>query len=502
MLLTTDHRSLITVFFALLFISRSLMSAASRPADADMWLLQARYYYLERFDYEKAGYCLKTALTLDPQNPKALALQEEMREIIDFLETIASPAPQIAAETVEVAESLVTVEAEIIVSAPEPPQDDFRLHLALRQIEELKFNDAVNSLEQCVTEQPENIKAFFYLMLIGEKLGRESLIQSVFDRTVKILPRLLDKTDSRDLINLVRCRMNRLIISKAVMEYNRDITLQSEAAAAFRYGFLDFDRERASYRLMTALDMELLRSGGYLASAPSCPQQGAYSLGINGVECSFHGSLLKAPYRETVVAGLSKGREPVTLAAKHKALLHIDRARKYLTEKRLYRALAEAEQVVAYDPDDFRGHDLLAQVYLGMQKPDQAVVSAEEARRLAVDEPLVYNNLGLIYMSLNRVDDAVKMFRLGLAVRKSDFDLNYNLGVAHMKKNEPALAIRHFEISVTVRPDSAGVYYNMGKIHKSLGNIDKAQECFRKMLNLVPQGGKVYNMVINILGGM
>ncbi|MDD2716494.1 MAG: tetratricopeptide repeat protein [Candidatus Wallbacteria bacterium] len=481
----------------MLFFGVSLFAESPQQSDADMWYLQARYYYMDRYDYAKAYDCLKQALQSDPEHKKALELKDKMGEIIEFIEKNSQPAPveQTAEATVEAA----AVTVETVVKPAIPGTEDFDFQLALKQIEELRLDPAVASLRKNLTIFPENISAWMYIFLIAERQQKELLLQEALQNAVKILPKYSKTSEYQDFLDLVNCYRVRHLVFKAVLEYNRDQALRRDVVTNFRYKFLDYDRERPEFPGMEKLDLTLLREKEYIEQLPVCSRNGQFSLENGGVRCSYHDNLLKQPYQQLVVAK-KMDIKPVTLTETHRSLAHIESSRLFLKESRFYRALAEAEQAVSFDAGDYRSYDLMAQSYYGLGKFEKALEYAQKARGLAVDEPLVYNNLGLVFLALARVDDAIAVLRQGVALRDSDYDLHYNLGLAYLLKEEYSPAIKNFEIAKIIKPDSAGVYYNLGKVYLKTGDKESARAAYQKMLNLVPQDGKVYNMVVNILG--
>jgi len=482
-------KNFLLAFFLFLLLC---VAHADSSNDANMWFVMAKYNYFERFDYYNAYKCLKRSLDIQKDFKPALKLKDEMGELYPFFVKLDKPLPK---PIIKIAKPEKKVEKKPEIKKIEVTGlDDFQYKLALKELSEHRFEDAKKLLNDHLNKFPENINAYYYLFLIAMHQQDIKSMDRVMTVCVSLLPNYKGTESYRKFLELITCYREKIIIQEALLEYNSDNGLKNNAISEFRFSFLDRDSERPSYPIMKKLDLVVLKASDYLKYIPKCPSGGEYSIENGRVICSYHDRLYEMP-----VNPQEKAEKNISLADKNNAYFRIRMARKFIREKRYYRALSEANKAMEYNKYDFRVYDVISQSYYFLNKKTKALEYARNAQKMAVDEPMVYNNLGTIYLSLGKYKDAISTLLHGLAIRKSDYDLNYNLGLAYINNNELEKGKHYFEIAKTVNPNSPGVYFQLGRVYQKLNNNKEAKSTYKKLLHLVPGDGKLYNMVESII---
>lgn len=130
----------------------------------------------------------------------------------------------------------------------------------------------------------------------------------------------------------------------------------------------------------------------------------------------------------------------------------------------------------------------------GMEKISQldyngALTSFEAARTAGENERLIYRGIGLAYMGLTDYAQAIENFIACLQlsdgrIQNMDFDVNYYLAAAYYKSGDASNAERTYDAILNLRPEESNAYYLRGTARLVLGEYEKAQEDFDRVLAL------------------
>lgn len=118
-----------------------------------------------------------------------------------------------------------------------------------------------------------------------------------------------------------------------------------------------------------------------------------------------------------------------------------------------------------------------------------ALTSFETALAEGENERLIYRGIGLAYMGLTDYPQAIENFKTCLQlsdgmVQNVDFDVNYYLAAAYYKNGDISEAEQTYTAILALRPDEADAHYLRGTARLALGDYEKAQEDFDKVLEL------------------
>jgi len=148
----------------------------------------------------------------------------------------------------------------------------------------------------------------------------------------------------------------------------------------------------------------------------------------------------------------------------------------------------EFEKAVELDPDNLNARFDLIKYYLmapgimGGSK-DKAREQAEEIKKR--DSSQGHTAIGLIYDVEKKYDQAEKEYLTGIEEDSQSFKLYYRLGLLYEKRKKYDKAFDILEKIVADLPDEIFAYYLIGRIALMSGqNLDRAEECFKKYLQI------------------
>lgn len=105
-----------------------------------------------------------------------------------------------------------------------------------------------------------------------------------------------------------------------------------------------------------------------------------------------------------------------------------------------------------------------------------------------------HNNLGSMYSSDGRYDDAIREFMIVFEMDKNDKWVHNNLGVIYQRQNKFKEAEEEYQKQLALEDDSYdyAAFYNLGLLHFNTGNLDKAEEYWKKVINISPSHTDAY----------
>ncbi|MER3446756.1 MAG: hypothetical protein C4291_07900, partial [Candidatus Dadabacteria bacterium] len=98
--------------------------------------------------------------------------------------------------------------------------------------------------------------------------------------------------------------------------------------------------------------------------------------------------------------------------------------------------------------------------------------------------------LGLRALEGAEFNEAIEIFG-EIAVNNPDiYEVWINLGICYLETARPDLAVEAFERTVKSDSSRADGFYLLGTVMGASGNIDKAAECYRRVLEIKPRHQK------------
>jgi Tfp pilus assembly protein PilF len=153
----------------------------------------------------------------------------------------------------------------------------------------------------------------------------------------------------------------------------------------------------------------------------------------------------------------------------------------YQSEERLWR------DTIAKRPGNARAHMWLGSVFLRTDRPGEAVGEYEEALRLKPDYHEVVHPLGQALMSSGDTTAAEKFCDEQIAGNTPiAIDTRFLRGSIRMSRWDWAGAKEDLEVVVNKDPRAVAAHYSLGIALENLGELNEAQEAFKKTAAIDP----------------
>ncbi len=158
----------------------------------------------------------------------------------------------------------------------------------------------------------------------------------------------------------------------------------------------------------------------------------------------------------------------------------------YLRENNPSRALQEFDKAHKAEP---RNPDILiglGRAYQLRGAYDQAEKYYLQALKEDPEDPLIENNLGDLYLSMERPDDAIHYFsKASSNLRFGNAEVSLTgLGYAHFLKQDYPAAIRAYRQALAQNPRYDEAQLRLGETYYAMGRTDRALGAFRQALKL------------------
>lgn len=153
---------------------------------------------------------------------------------------------------------------------------------------------------------------------------------------------------------------------------------------------------------------------------------------------------------------------------------------------------------------------------------DEAVAAFNNAIQLDPAYGVPYSNLALTYVTQGQFPEAILLYQKGADLLESDRDkaLAWNgLGNAYRCVGDYANAVTAYQRAAELDPETSGIrdradnfetgtapkdaqaWNNLGELLLKTGSLDKAEEAFRKAIELDAAGGRAYSGLARTLAG-
>ena len=102
------------------------------------------------------------------------------------------------------------------------------------------------------------------------------------------------------------------------------------------------------------------------------------------------------------------------------------------------------------------------------------------------DNPLRHDAMGDLYLEVNRYDDAIAEYRTSIRLNGASATTHYNLGYALSLRGRGQEAVAAFEDAIRLDPDYAQAHNNLGALLQLLGRRVEAREHYERAVALRP----------------
>ncbi|MDZ7369869.1 MAG: tetratricopeptide repeat protein [candidate division KSB1 bacterium] len=156
-------------------------------------------------------------------------------------------------------------------------------------------------------------------------------------------------------------------------------------------------------------------------------------------------------------------------------------------------ALSLVESLTAAYPEDWRAPAALARFFQGMNKPAKALEWFNRAAKLQQKIPEIYVLRALNYADLDSLERAEAILDSAAAVFPKDPAVQYYLGYIANRRGNPSRAVRFYLKSLELDPRNDQTALSLAAAYDELGQYDRAEELYKKLLHNNPDSPIVLN---------
>lgn len=149
-------------------------------------------------------------------------------------------------------------------------------------------------------------------------------------------------------------------------------------------------------------------------------------------------------------------------------------------------AVTSSEYAIAIDPDNAEALQGKANGLQRLENHEEAVKYFERYLEKIPDDELALLNLGVCLINLGKLYEATTRLHQALDVAQEDSpylaEIYQELGFAYSELHQPKTALHYLEKTDDMDCDHTEVMVVKGHVHLANGNIKKAEEIFRKII--------------------
>lgn len=336
-----------------------------------------------------------------------------------------------------------------------------------------RYSQAAQELSRALEAEPRNWSLWYYLGVTRVQLKETGPAAEAFEKARHLAPQ-----EAPAYFGLGLLYMQSGEVDKALEAYRDGLARDAnDMAANQNYALLLMGRR--DYREAVEPLLRLKR--------------------MNGGDVSTRATLIEAYLK----AGMrSEGRNEIgeLLSAHHATVPEEVSLAKLLIADGEGEAAAEIlRHVTATWPDDAEAHGELGLLFTQSGQYEAAV--NELGRAVQLDLHSAKYSLGLGEALLRWRHDPVALQYL-LAIRDRFGGLpiyKFQLGLAYFYLTRFPMAIEQFESLAREKPQSSRVQYFLGGSYQAMGELKKAEDCYRKAVALKPDEASYYTTLASLL---
>lgn len=166
------------------------------------------------------------------------------------------------------------------------------------------------------------------------------------------------------------------------------------------------------------------------------------------------------------------------------------------------RELAVAEQAVRDDPTNITNRLVLADLYFGRQRYEDAVTQYQEALAISDKSTLAHVGLGRALIETGDFAAASENFQAVIDLAKEE-DISgklvqsshYYLGSMALDQNKPDEAVAQFEQATAMERTDSDAWYLLGKAYLLSGKLDEGIRALEQAILFVPNFTEAYEVL-------
>ncbi len=166
---------------------------------------------------------------------------------------------------------------------------------------------------------------------------------------------------------------------------------------------------------------------------------------------------------------------------------HKDRGVAYKREGRLPEAIAEFEQALESNPDDYFALSNLAHIYLQQDKLEESNRLIDGSLKVNPENPFAHTIKGEILFKEGKMGESAAVFEEVLNLKPDDSYAHSKLGVIYRKENRIDEAISILNRGLEVDPDNPSLHHALGDVYAQRGRDEEAIVEYQKAVDLDPE---------------
>lgn len=493
--------------FAFLFLFLSVTTGQTETSllarkDSFHWYNQAKYYTLQRKDYDQALICVKQSLKHWPANARAQALKDWLER--KMKELAPEPPPVEDVEEKPALLSLNTSEVQLLDKPGEGEVLAARIarDLHLRLGEDLLARGLHSKAREefilDLKENPDRMRSLFYIFKHtvdnGDWLKGMLFLQRMLDRKpgeMELEPEMKDV-----ILYQLQQYQAAHFLAKAMRVVNRDITTKKMARQSYPWkNILPELPETSEIRLelknVDSLDIELFKR---LRALPP---------GFPGTAKDFYidrdGNIYPRYnfFREKQEIVLPR----ITHETREKKDVdHLLDQGDYFSSIGSYdRALKFYRDARRLDPTSAMARNNIGVVHKIKGRLNEAIEEFKSAIALEPSYSEPVNNLAVVYAEIGELNEALKLLQIARRLNKVDPRIHFNLGLAYEKRGERKQAMEQYQAALEIQPTLESAIYRLGKMHLERKDKRQAIKYFRRLQKIIPRDTPEYQDLLRLI---
>ncbi len=159
-------------------------------------------------------------------------------------------------------------------------------------------------------------------------------------------------------------------------------------------------------------------------------------------------------------------------------------------------AIEQYELIVEQAPDHVQSRLNLADLYLLQKKPGRTAAIYEYLIDRNITLPFVYFNLSMLYSQSGRIEESIALLKQSIELEPKYLEAYLGLGLMHELREEPDKAESAYRAAIEIQQQTGAksltAYFRLAQLLAGQGFYDKAEEQFRKVLEIAPRAVEAY----------
>ena len=156
-------------------------------------------------------------------------------------------------------------------------------------------------------------------------------------------------------------------------------------------------------------------------------------------------------------------------------------------------AINSFKKIIQLDPNDSSAYFGLGLVYQKLNRHPDALPYLEKALELDPDNTEGYYQLGTAYESNREFEKAIKAYKNYLALKPDSKWTGYiRLGTCYTELGMLEEAISSYQEALKEKPQDIKTNYSLAEVYQKARNFEKAEEMFKRLMEINPEGKKTY----------